>query len=203
MANIKIISKNQRDDHAIRFLLAEKNQKFNAYPPENEYIKTLTGEWLATHTRFPIVIDNGICLDNLAIILEYIDERYPHPPVMPIDPGTRAQSRLLIQRIHEKWNELLNNEKENENAIHQELNTLNIILQDQKYLLGNCFSIADIFLMPTLYRLRQTIRNTIAPLNNLNNYTKLIGNRKSFQISLASYEADTTNPIPLKILQSA
>lgn len=51
----------------------------------------------------PVLVDRGLVLYNSSIIMEYLDERFPHPPLMPIDPINRAQARLMLWRIDRDW----------------------------------------------------------------------------------------------------
>ncbi|HAC35049.1 MAG TPA: stringent starvation protein A, partial [Gammaproteobacteria bacterium] len=51
----------------------------------------------------PVLVDRDLVLYHSAVIMEYLDERFPHPPLMPIDPVTRAQARLMLNRIERDW----------------------------------------------------------------------------------------------------
>src|SRR5688500_19755778 len=54
------------------------------------------------HTT-PTLIDRDLVLYDSRVIMEYLDERFPHPPLMPVDPVTRAQFRLALFRIEHDW----------------------------------------------------------------------------------------------------
>ena len=54
----------------------------------------------------PTLVDRDLVLYDSRVIVEYLDERFPHPPLMPVDPVTRAQFRLALFRIETDWYEL-------------------------------------------------------------------------------------------------
>src|SRR5690606_32617031 len=51
----------------------------------------------------PTLVDRGLVLYDSRVIMEYIDERFPHPPLMPVDPVSRAQVRLALYRVERDW----------------------------------------------------------------------------------------------------
>lgn len=88
--------------HRVRLLLAAKGVSYERVmvepgkPPEdlvdlNPYAST------------PTLVDRDLTLYDTAVVCEYLDERYPHPPLMPIDPLSRARLRLAAVRIERDW----------------------------------------------------------------------------------------------------
>ncbi|WP_017462668.1 glutathione S-transferase N-terminal domain-containing protein [Dyella ginsengisoli] len=88
--------------HRVRLLLAAKGVSYErvmvepGQPPEdlvdlNPYAST------------PTLVDRDLVLYDTSVICEYLDERYPHPPLMPIDPLSRARLRLAAVRIERDW----------------------------------------------------------------------------------------------------
>ena len=51
----------------------------------------------------PTLVDRDLVLYESRVIMEYLDERFPHPPLLPVYPVTRAQSRLFMYRIQRDW----------------------------------------------------------------------------------------------------
>ena len=90
------------DSHRIRLILAEKGLHTavesvdpNAPPPD-----------LARHGaggELPLLVDRELALHGVGVIADYLDERYPHPPFMPMDPVSRARTRLALHRIERDW----------------------------------------------------------------------------------------------------
>ena len=88
--------------HRTRLVLAEKNINIeiaNVMGPElPEDLMDLN----PYHT-VPTLVDRDLTLYDSRVIIEYLDERFPHPPLMPVDPVTRAQFRLALFRIETDW----------------------------------------------------------------------------------------------------
>ena len=58
---------------------------------------------LNPYNSIPTLVDRELVLYDSRVIIEYLDERFPHPPLMPVDPVTRAQFRLALYRIERDW----------------------------------------------------------------------------------------------------
>src|SRR5919205_3996422 len=58
---------------------------------------------LNPYRSVPTLVDRDLVLYDSRVIMEYLDERFPHPPLMPVDPVTRAQFRLALYRIERDW----------------------------------------------------------------------------------------------------
>jgi RNA polymerase-associated protein len=88
--------------HRARLVLAAKGVSYErvlvdpAHPPEdlidlNPYVST------------PTLVDRDLTVFDASVVCEYLDERYPHPPLMPIDPQSRARLRVAAVRIEKDW----------------------------------------------------------------------------------------------------
>jgi RNA polymerase-associated protein len=88
--------------HQVKMVLAEKE-----VPHEQELIQSdiINEDFLelGTNGELPTLVDRDLVLFKPRIILEYLDERFPHPPLMPVYPVDRAKSRLLMHRIEQDW----------------------------------------------------------------------------------------------------
>ena len=92
--------------HRARFVLTEKGISADVeYVNNNEPCEDLLE--LNPYSTMPTMIDRDLVLYDSRIIMEYLDERFPHPPLHPMDPVARAQARMFVQRIDEDWYSLL------------------------------------------------------------------------------------------------
>ncbi len=112
--------------------------------------------------QVPILVERELVLYESNIINEYIDERFPHPQLMPADPVMRARARLFLFNferelfLHVQTLENSNNQKAIEKArgqIRDRLTQLAPILLKSKYMLGDEFSMLDVAIAPLLWRL--------------------------------------------------
>ena len=88
--------------HKVRIVLSEKgiSADLEALDPEN-----LPKEILEVNPKgfLPLLLDRDLALYKSQLIVEYLDERFPHPPLLPVYPVSRAQTRLILHRIEEEW----------------------------------------------------------------------------------------------------
>ncbi|SPJ17287.1 stringent starvation protein A [Burkholderiales bacterium] len=114
------------------------------------------------YAQVPILVERELTLYESNIINEYIDERFPHPQLMPADPVMRARARLFLFNferelfVHVQTLENSNNQKAIEKArlqIRDRLTQLAPILLKSKYMLGDDFSMLDVAIAPLLWRL--------------------------------------------------
>ena len=91
--------------HVVKIALAEKCLDF-----EEQLIQDNIGilKKLNPYCYTPTFVDRDLVLYKAEIITEYIDERFPHPPLMPINPILKGKTRLLIYRINKDWFKTLN-----------------------------------------------------------------------------------------------
>jgi RNA polymerase-associated protein len=113
------------------------------------------------YNRTPVLVERDLILYESNIINEYIDDRFPHPQLMPADPVMRARARLFLFRFE---NELFANvdaieggtQKQAEKArqiIRDNLTQIAPVFVKQKYMLGEDFSMLDVAIAPLLWRL--------------------------------------------------
>lgn len=88
--------------HMVRIVLAEKgiNFEIQEVDPANtpEDLRDLN-----PYNEVPTLVDRDLVLFESQVIMEYLDERFPHPPLMPVDPVSRARNRLMLSRIQRDW----------------------------------------------------------------------------------------------------
>lgn len=148
--------------HRCRFVLCEKGCDFEINdidmfnkPPEIDAMNP--------YGELPILIERDLTLYQSTIINEYIDERFPHPQLMPADPIQRARARLFIYtferelfsfvRVLERREETEIRKKVARDQIREQLVQLSPVLAKNKFLMGDDFTMLDITLAPLLWRL--------------------------------------------------
>src|SRR4029079_2840018 len=94
--------------HRVRIVLAEKGgsvEVINTDVSDKDKLEDLLE--LNPYGNSPTLVDRELVLYDANIIMEYLDERFPHPPLMPVYPVARAKSRLMIYRIDREWGDLV------------------------------------------------------------------------------------------------
>jgi len=108
----------------------------------------------------PTLVDRDLVLYDSRIILEYLDERYPHPPLLPVDPVSRATFRMYIYRVEADWycrvEEILGGGKAAEKArkeLKESLIASAPVMAAKPYFMSDEFSVVDASIAPLLWRL--------------------------------------------------
>ena len=131
--------------------------------------------------------------------MEYLDERFPHPPLMPVYPVSRARSRLMIHRIEKDWYSLLklitspkaadSRKDKARKELRDALITLAPVFSDTDYFLSEEFTLVDCCLAPLLWRLEMLgIELTGKGAAPVKAYMERIFERESFKASLTTLE---------------
>lgn len=161
--------------HRCRFVLFEKGMDFEIRDVDL-FAKPEDIALMNPYNEVPILVERDLILYESHIINEYIDERFPHPQLMPADPVMRARTRLFLFNferelfVHVQVLENSNNQKAIEKgraAIRDRLTQLAPIMLKNKYMLGEDFSMLDVALAPLLWRLDHygiDLPKTAAPL---------------------------------------
>jgi len=150
--------------HRCRFVLFEKGMDFEVRDVDI-YAKPEEIALMNPYNEVPILVERDLILYESHIINEYLDERFPHPQLMPGDPLARARVRLFLFNFEKELFTQVNilegrtgkpTEKQIERAkaqIRDRLTQLSPIFLKHKYMLGDDFSMLDIALAPLLWRL--------------------------------------------------
>ncbi len=152
-------SPDQLSCHLVRLVLAVK-----ALPHDRVVVDTArTRDELMQYNSLgslPTLVERDVVLYTPGVIAEYLDERFPHPPLLPSDPLGRARTRLTVHRVAEEWGEPLRRLLEGDHAIdgvredlRKALQGSNDLFRVAKYFLSPEFSLADCALLPILWRL--------------------------------------------------
>lgn len=190
-----------RDDlysHQVRIVLAEKGVTFETtFVEDGEQSEDLM-QLNPYPDNVPTLVDRELVLYKAQIIMEYLDERFPHPPLMPVYPVARGTSRLMMYRIERDWYALtetiLKGGKKGE-AARQELKESLLALApafaDTDYFMSEEFSLVDCYLAPLLWRLPQYgIELSGAGSKEIKGYMLRVFGRDSFQESLTEKERE-------------
>jgi len=113
------------------------------------------------YNRVPVLVERDLVLYEANIINEYIDERFPHPQLMPADPVMRARARLFLHNFEDQLFDHIadiesDNQKVADNAraiVRDNLVQIAPIFNKQEYMLGDEFSMLDVAIAPLLWRL--------------------------------------------------
>jgi len=150
------------------------------------------------HTT-PTLIDRDLVLYDSRVIMEYLDERFPHPPLMPVDPVTRAQFRLALFRIEHDWYSLaaeivggLERKPTTRavKALEESILSSVEIFAAKKFFLSDEFSLVDATIAPILWRLPQFGIKLPAQARPIQRYMDDVFSRPSFQASLTDMERE-------------
>ncbi|KTD25535.1 MULTISPECIES: glutathione S-transferase N-terminal domain-containing protein [Legionella] len=179
--------------HQVRIVLAEKGVNVEILhakqgeAPEDLYT-------INPYGSVPTLLDRELVLYEARIIMEYLDERFPHPPLLPVYPVARAEARKMMFRIEQDWYYLLQRIKgdieieQSRQYLLDSLTSLEPVFADKAYFLSDEFSLLDCALAPLLWRLPQLGIEIPAKLKGLNAYMQRLFKRDSFQASLSDVE---------------
>jgi stringent starvation protein A len=183
--------------HRTRIVLFEKEVECNFTEVDpNKKPRELAD--INPYNQAPTLIDRDLNLYDSLIINEYLDERLPHPPLMPVDPVSRARARLMLHRFDEDWYTLIpditgDDKKASTRArtvIRDGLTVISPVFKAQKYVLGDEFSLVDCALAPILWRLDYYKISLPRQAKPILDYAERIFDRKSFQLSLTENEKE-------------
>ncbi|MBD3634263.1 MAG: glutathione S-transferase N-terminal domain-containing protein [Methylophaga sp.] len=181
--------------HQMRIVIQEKEI-------DAELEELTPGEWpeeVAAANPYgfgPTLFDRDLVLFDSRVIIDYFDERFPHPPLMPVDPVARAKVRLMLHRIDKDWYSLwdaLSGRERGKGAkarkiIQEDLTVLSPLFENSKYFMSDEFSLLDCTLAPLLWRLPSLNIKLPDSARGVENYARRIFERDSFQASLSDIE---------------
>lgn len=188
---------NDMYSHQVRIVLAEKGvnvEIINHDPVENP--QELVA--LNPYNTVPTLLDRDLVLYDARIIMEYLEERFPHPPLLPVYPVMRAQTRKMMHRIERDWYSLAKvitegNSKEVSAARkHLEDSLLNLapVFSDKPFFFSEEFSLIDCCIAPLLWRLPQFEIELSSKAKPIKQYMSRVFERESFQASLTDIERE-------------
>ena len=117
---------------------------------------------VSPYAELPVLVDRDVCLYDSVTLMEYLDERFPHPPLLPVYPVSRAHIRLFIQRIQRDWCEIFDSliagapeakAKKMRTELKSQIIGMSPILKEKDYFMSDDFSLIDCCIAPILWRL--------------------------------------------------
>ncbi len=188
---------NCAQSHRVRIVLGEKDLVFNVVNVNN----TDSNEDLIAlnpNNTTPTFVDRNLVLYESRVIMEYLDERFPHPPLMPVDPVIRAKTRMVLHYIEKDLYGLLDDlkssgEKKSSAAkvkLEENLMFSLNFLQGSKFFLSDDFSIIDCSIAPILWRLPEYGIELPKSGKAILKYADRIFERSSFMDNLSEQEEE-------------
>lgn len=185
--------------HRVRIVLAEKGVTCEIVDTD---AKNLPADLVDVnpYNSLPTLLDRELVLYESKVIMEYLDERFPHPPLLPVYPVARGESRLYIYRIERDWCSLVDtieagrakNIDKYRKDLADGLVGIAPIFADKPFFMSEEFTLVDCCLGPILWRLKHLgvkIPNT-KQAKPLQEYMKRIFTMDSFQESLTELERE-------------
>ncbi|MAZ79567.1 MAG: stringent starvation protein A [Gammaproteobacteria bacterium] len=188
---------NSAQCHRVRIVLGEKDLIFNV---EDILIGQNNEDLLALNPNntTPTFVDRNLVLYESRVIMEYLDERFPHPPLMPVDPVIRAKTRMVLHYIEKDLYGLLDDikssgEKKSSAAktkLKENLMLSLDFLQGKKFFLSDDFSIIDCSMAPILWRLPEYDIELPKSAKPILKYADKLFERASFVDNLSEQEEE-------------
>lgn len=183
--------------HRVRIVLAEKNITVEIVniDPDNKPEDLID---LNPYQTVPTLVDRELVLYGSRVIMEYLDERFPHPPLMPVDPVSRAKARLMMYRIDKDWYSLLTeietkgekNAVKAKKALRDSITSSAEVFGAFPYFLSEEFSLVDCYVAPLLWRLPHFKIDLPKQAQPALEYADRIFRRESFKLSLTEPERE-------------
>lgn len=184
--------------HRTRLVLAEKSINIDIVDVDDGNLPEDLLD-LNPYNSVPTLVDRDLVLYDSRVIIEYLDERFPHPPLMPVDPVTRAQFRLALFRIEKDWYSLAEEivEGGDRKPVARAVRTLRDsisssvdIFAAKKFFLSDEFSLVDCTIAPVLWRLPVLGIELPSQARPIQRYMDEVFSRPSFQASLTELEQE-------------
>ncbi|QEP44700.1 stringent starvation protein A [Ectothiorhodospiraceae bacterium BW-2] len=183
--------------HRVRLVMAEK-------VVTAEYISVAADEenedliQLNPYNNTPTLVDRELVLYGSQVIMEYLEERYPHPPLMPVDPVSRASNRLMFYRVEQdlyRHYQTITTGSERQatvarREIRDNLTAVSPIFDQMPFFMSEEFSLVDCSLVPLLWRLPVLGVNLPKQTTALQSYARRMFERDSFIASLTTAEKE-------------
>ncbi len=183
--------------HRTRIVLAEKDVTYDVIQidPDNKPEDLAD---LNPYNSVPTLVDRELVLYDARVIMEYLDERFPHPPLMPVDPVSRAKSRLALFHIEQDWYGLFGDltsgsERKMASArkmLRESLLSSIDVFKAKPFFLSDDFSLVDCTIAPLLWRLPSFGIELPTQASAIKQYADRLFDRPSFRESLSELELE-------------
>ena len=186
--------------HRVRMVLCEKGVTVDVVDVELSQKPEELSE-INPYGTLPTLLDRELVLYKSTVNMEYLDERFPHPPLLPVYPVARAQCRLLMHRIEVDWSkrvDVLMAGRGRETAmdkarkeLRESLAAIAPVFADRPFFMNDDFTLVDCFVAPILWRLNALdLKMSTRQLQPMQRYMNDMFERDTFQESLTEPEVD-------------
>lgn len=181
--------------HRVRLVLAEKGITVNIIDVGDDVLPDDLYE-LNPYQSVPTLIDRDLVAYNAHIVMEYLDERYPHPPLLPVDPVSRARIKLYMYRMERDWYSLFNgiaygdakDASEARKQIRESFTVVAPIFEQKTFFMNDELTLADCTLAPLLWRLSYFDIELPPQAKAVNKYAERLFARSAFKQGLSAQE---------------
>ena len=193
-----LFSGNDVYSHQARIVLAEKGVNYEVVDVRPDRVPEDLLD-LNPYGSVPTLIDRDLVLYEANIVMEYLDERFPHPPLMPVYPVTRGRSRLMMHRIQKEWYSQYDiivsgteaKAKKARKELQESILALSPVFASNEYFMSEEFSIVDCVIAPLLWRADHLgIEISGRGSKPIHDYMERIFDRESFKVSLTEEERE-------------
>ncbi len=184
--------------HRVRIVLAEKDVTYDVVDVS---ASSAALEELASYNPYgstPTLVDRDLVLYKSEIIMEYLDERFPHPPLMPVYPVAKGRTRLMMHRVNLDWYALMDTILDEESApqaveqarkdLTASLMSVSPVVAEKPFFISADFSLVDCCIAPLLWRLSELGIKLPKQAQPILNYAERVFQRESFKNSLTDAE---------------
>ena len=188
---------NSISSHSLRILLRDKDVEcdmryVNSAERQEELFE------LNPYGETPVLIDREMVLYEFYPVVEYLDERFPHPPLLPADPIGRGKARLTIARMQRDWiidvdRALLDDKPITDDlrqSIRDGLTALSPLFNHQLYFTGDEYTLVDVMIAPLLWRLKSLGIQLPEKARPMIDYADRLFAREQFEMSLSQQEME-------------
>lgn len=187
--------------HRVRIVLAEKGVTVDILDVDRSSKTKEELNQLNPYGTVPLLMDRELVIFQSEVIMEYLDERFPHPPLMPVYPIARARSRLMIYRLNRDWyalmDKILSCSDEGETSavlqakkdLKDSITSIAPVFAEMPFFLSEEFSLVDCCIAPILWRLPLLGVELPIQAKPVLVYAERLFKRESFLASLTEAEA--------------
>ena len=180
--------------HRARIVLAEKDITAEIIDVDNKHHPEDLVE-VNPYGVLPTLVDRELVIYDSRIIMDYLHERFPHPPLLPVDPVSRAKCRLALYRIEKDWYPLADiiiadgeGVEQARKELRDSIAAVAPILEQVPYFLNEDFTLVDASIAPILWRLEEMEIELPEQAQSVLDYAERLFERETFQLSLSEAE---------------
>ncbi len=185
--------------HRVRIVLAEKGVAVDIQDVNLDALPRELAD-INPYNTVPTLVDRDLVLYEPNVMMEYLDERFPHPPLLPVYPVTRAQSRLMMHRIQKDWcalADIILNPASKDAAVtkarkelREGLIGISPIFSEKPFFMSEEFTLVDCCVAPLLWRLPVMGIELPRQAKDILAYAERLFERESFRESLSEAEKE-------------